>query len=69
MDGRIMPAGIWRPKVAEARRAPKTAERRRRKMGLVLCPTWQRPKMSSVFGEHSWKRLATSSEDCGLRDG
>lgn len=66
IDGRIIPAGICRPKVAEARSITSSAESRRRRIGPAALPWLHRLRKSSVLGEHSWKRFATSSEDWGL---
>lgn len=64
MEGRMIPAGTWRPKVAEARRMPRMAERRRRVIGAAV-EGEQRPRGSSDLGEHSWNRFATRAEGWG----
>jgi hypothetical protein len=62
----MIPAGIWRPKVVAASTMPRMDERIRRMIGFIAWPVWQRPRKSLLWAEHSWKRVATSSEDCGL---
>ena len=52
--------------MAEARSITSSAESRRRRIGPVALPWLHRLRKSSVLGEHSWKRFATSSEDWGL---
>lgn len=63
MDGRMMPAGIWRPKVMVERRKPTRAANMRRTMVPAdAAPVLHRPIWSSRFWEHSVNKLDTRSD-------
>lgn len=62
MEGRMMPAGICRPKVMTDRKNPRTAAKTSRTMVLAeAAPVLQRPIWSSRTCEHSENRFETSS--------
>jgi len=66
--GRIMPAGIWIPKVMDARVVPRMDARRRRATFVAAGSLLQRVKELWVgsFWLHSLNKEATSSVDCTL---